>query len=288
MQRVAFIGLGKMGEPMAANLLQKGFKVTVVGHRRPEPIERLKALGADVAATPAEAAKNCEIAIVMLPGSSQVEQAIAGANGLAETLPSGAIVVDCSTSNPVSTRKLAKQLAEKRVGFVDVGVTRGVVGAKQGKLAYFIGGKPDDFERVKPALEAMGDTFFYMGDVGAGHETKNISNALSYGTVALVGEMLMLGQQFGLDLNALMEALMSGAPSKALESFGPSIIAHKYDPARVSVRNVCSHLAMTREIAPEGTALTLISTAKSLYDRVSERGFDEADMSAIAEIWPGK
>jgi len=288
MQRVAFVGLGKMGEPMVANLLRKGFKVSVVGHRRPEPVGRLKELGADVAATPAEAAKDCELAILMLPGSPEVDRTIAGANGLAETLPSGSIIIDCSTSNPASTRKLAKRLADKGIGFIDAGVTRGVAGATQGKLAFFIGGKTEDFERARAALEAMGDTFFYMGDVGAGHETKNISNALSYGTVALVSEMLMLGKQIGLDLNALMRALMSGAPSKALESFGPTIIAHKYEPARVSIRNVRSHLSVTREITPESAALSLIPTAHRLYDKVSELGFNDADMSAIAETWPSK
>ena len=286
MQKIAFVGLGKMGEPMAANLLQKGFKVTIVGHRRPEPVERLKELGAEIADTPAEAARTCDVAVLMLPTSTEVEEALTGSDGMAGTLPSGSIVVDCSTSDPVSTRKLAALLKEKGVGFVDAGVTRGIPGAKQGKLAYFVGGSSEDFERAKPVLEAMGDTFFYMGDVGAGHEAKIISNALSYGTVALVNEMLMLGKQFGLDLDMLKDALMCGAASKALESFGPRIIAHDYEPARVSVRNVRSHLTITRDIVPEGAELQLIPIAQKLYDDVAKLGYEDADMSAIGELWP--
>lgn len=286
MQRITFVGLGAMGEPMAANLIEKGFDVTVVGHLRPEPIERLTALGAKSAKTAAEAAKNCDIAILMLPGSEQVEDAINGPDGLAASLPAGSVVVDCSTSHPASTRKLAAMLSDKQIGYVDAGVTRGVPGAKQGKLAYYIGGEPAHFELVKPALSAMGDTFYYMGKTGSGHETKNLSNALSYATVALVNETLMLGGQLGLELSDLHSALMGGAPSKALEAFGPRIIAREYEPARVSVTNVRAHLGVTSEMAPAGTELTLLPAAKTKYDAVAELGYETADLSAIAELWP--
>lgn len=286
MLRIAFVGLGKMGEPMVANLLGKGFPVTIVGHKRPEPLETLKALGARVASTPAEAAKDCNVAILMLPGSAEVENAINGDGGLAGSMPNGSVVLDCSTSNPASTRKLAKALAENGVGFVDAGVTRGVPGAKQGKLAYFIGGTKADFDHVKPALDAMGDTYCQMGGVGAGHETKNLSNALSYATVALVSEVLSIGRGLRLDLVALQEALMSGAASKALESFGPRMIEKTYTPPRVSVANVRSHLAVTAEMAPARASLTLMPHAKEMFEEVANKGLNDADMAAIAELWP--
>lgn len=285
MQRIAFIGLGAMGEPMVSNLLKAGFPVTIVGHRRPEPVARLKAAGANVAATASEAAKDADIAILMLPSSAEVEEVLVGGGGMAEALPSGCVVVDCSTSNPDSTRNLAGKLAGRGIGFVDAGVTRGVAGAKQGKLAYFVGGSDQDLERARPALEAMGDTIFEMGPVGAGHETKNLSNALSYGTVALVSEILMLGHRFGIDAGKLQEALMAGAASKALESFGPRIAAKEYSPARVSVYNVRSHLDVTQNLKG-GAELRMIDVAKGLYDEVAAHGHENADMSAIAELWP--
>lgn len=286
MQHIAFIGLGAMGEPMAANLLKAGFPVTVVGHRRPEPLERLKAAGAMVAAGPAEAAKRCDVAILMLPGSAEVEAVLTGSGGMAEALPGGCVVIDCSTSHPASTRRLAALLAGHGVGFVDAGVTRGVAGAKSGKLAYFVGGSDADFEKARPALDAMGDTCFRMGKVGSGHETKSLSNALSYATVALVNETLMLGAGLGIDPGALREALMAGAGSKALEAFGPRIVAREYTPPRVSVGNVRAHLAMAQEMAPAGMDPVMLSLAKSLYDKVGERGFEGADMAALAELWP--
>lgn len=284
-QRIAFAGLGNMGEPMVTNLLKSGFQVSAFD-KRPEPIARLQDLGAEAASSPAAAARHCDVAILSLPSSAEVEEVLTGPGGMADALPAGSTVVDCSTSNPKSTRALARALEAKGVGFVDAGLTGGVGGAKQGKLVYFVGGKPADFERVKPVLEAMGSTFFYMGTVGTGHETKNLSNALSYGTVALVGEILMLGKELGLDLNKLQAALMSGASSKALESFGPRIIAREYAPPRVSVGNVRLHLGMTDDIAPEGTKLGMIEVARELYDDLAKRGFSKEDMAAIAELWP--
>jgi L-serine 3-dehydrogenase (NAD+) len=287
MQRVAFIGLGAMGEPMAANLLSKGFPVAVVGQRRPEPVARLRDLGATVATSPADATGAADVVILMLPSSREVEAVVLGADGLLDALARGSVVVDCSTSHPDVTRRLGERLAARGIGLVDAPVTRGVLGAKQGKLAFFLGGRADDIERVKPVLAAMGDTFHHMGELGSGHATKAMTNALSYATVALVGEMLMLGQRLGIDLQALQEALMSGAASKALESFGPRIIAKDYSSPRVSVYNVCAHLDLALELAAgAGASLPVLSAAEAVYERVLELGHDASDMASIAELWP--
>lgn len=287
MDQIAFIGLGAMGEPMVTNLLAKGFPVTIVGHRRPEPVERLRERGAKVAATPADAVRGSNVVILMLPSSREVESVVTGEGGLLEALAAGSVLVDCSTSDPASTVKLGEQLRARGVGMIDAPVTRGVLGAKQGKLAFFVGGEATDFEKVKPCLEAMGDTFHMMGRLGSGHATKAMSNALSYATVALVSEMLLLGDRLGIDANALQEALMSGAASKALESFGPRIIAREYTSPRVSVGNVCSHFGIAAGMAASaGASLPVLSAAEEVYRRVSSLGLDASDMSSIAELWP--
>ncbi|MGQ7791989.1 NAD(P)-dependent oxidoreductase [Faunimonas sp. B44] len=286
MERIAFIGLGAMGEPMVANLLAKGFAVTIVGHRRPEPVERLRALGAGVAASLAEAVRESDVVILMLPSSREVEAVALGARGLEEAVRPGAVVVDCSTSDPASTARIGERLRARGIGMVDAPVTRGVAGAKQGKLAFFVGGEENDIERVKPCLSAMGDTFHMMGPLGSGHATKTMTNTLSYATVALVGEMLMLGERLGLDANALQEALMSGAASKALESFGPRIIAREYSSPRVSIANVCAHLDIAGGLAERtGSSLPVLAAAEEVYQRVSDLGHDGSDMSSIAELW---
>jgi 3-hydroxyisobutyrate dehydrogenase-like beta-hydroxyacid dehydrogenase len=271
---------------MATNLLAKGFQLTVIGHRRPEPVARLRDLGATVVESVADAARDCGIVILVLPSSREVEAVVLGEGGLLNSLAPGSIVVDCSTSDPAVTRELGERLSAKGIGMVDAPLTRGVLGAKQGKLAFFVGGKPEHIEQVKPYLAAMGDTFHLMGELGSGHATKTMTNALSYATVALVGEMLMLGDKLGINLNTLQEALMSGAASKALESFGPRIIAKEYESPRVSVQNVCAHLEIARDLATSNEAsLPVLSSAEAVYQRVLDLGYARSDMSSIAELW---
>jgi len=286
MTRVAMIGIGAMGEPMAANLLKKGFALSVLRHRRSEPAERLRALGATLAASAAEAASGCEIAVLCLPTSREVEQVVTGRNGIAQAAAPGALVIDCSTSEPASTRRLAALFAERGIDLIDAGMTRGVQGARQGKLAFFLGGERAAVDRAMPVLEALGDTFVHLGPVGHGHTAKIVSNVLSYGTVALVNEALMLGTRGGVDGAKLFEALMQGAPSKALESFGPRMLAGDYDPARVSVDHVCEDMLMAQELARDACApVYLLAVAQQLYRQFSLRGDGERDMSAIAELW---
>lgn len=286
MTRIAFIGIGAMGEPMAANLLKKGFAVTAVKHRRPEPLSRLQALGAKVAATAAEAVKGCEIAVLSLPTSREVEEVVAGAHGLIANAAPGTVVIDCSTSNPESTRRLHKALAERSIGLVDAPVTRGVPGARQGTLAFFLGGDQKHIELAMPALQAMGDTFIRLGPVGHAHSAKIISNVLSYGTVALVNDALMLGAKLGVDLKTLSDALAQGAPSKALEAYGPRIVSGEYDPPRVSVDHACEDMVLAQELAASTSApIFMLATAQALYRLLNLQGHGNRDIAAIAELW---
>ena len=283
MSRIAFIGIGAMGEPMAANLLKKGLPVTVVRRSRPEPAARLQALGAKIAGTAAEAANGSDIVVLCLPGSREVEATV---DGLMMSLAAGAVVVDCSTSNPDGTRRLAARLAGRKVGMVDAGLTRGVQGAKQGTLAFFLGGEPAHIAQVMPALQAMGDTFIRLGPVGHGHTAKIISNVLSYGTVALVNEALMLGARSGVDPKTLFDALMQGAPSKALEAFGPRIVSGEYDPPRVTVDHACDDMLLAQELASGGTApVFMLGVAQEVYRLLALRGHGARDISALGELW---
>lgn len=287
MTRVAFIGIGAMGEPMVGNLLKKGQDVTIVKTRRPAPVDRLKELGAKVAQTAAEAAADADIAILCLPTSKEVEASVLGAQGLLAAMREGTVVLDCSTSDPASTRRLAGLFADRKVGFVDAGMTRGVAGAKQGTLAFFLGGIQEHIDRAMPALGAMGDTFVQVGPVSHGHTAKVISNVLSYATVALVNESLALGIRNGLDGKKLFDALMQGAQSKALEAFGPRILKSEYSPPRVTVDHVCDDMVMAHALAAKGKApMCMLGTAESLYQLMAARGHGEADMAVIAELVP--
>jgi 3-hydroxyisobutyrate dehydrogenase-like beta-hydroxyacid dehydrogenase len=274
-----------MGEPMAANLLKKGFAVTVLRHRRAEPVERLRQQGAAVA-TSLEGIAKCGLVVLCLPTSNEVEAALAGDGGLIDRLPRDAVIVDCSTSEPESTATLCAQAKSRDVGFIAAGMTRGVAGAKQGTLAFFVGGDAAHVEKARPVLEAMGNTFIRFPTAADAHTAKLISNVLSYSTVALVNEALMMGAKSGVDLSILHKALMEGAPSKALEAFGPRIISGEYDPPRVTIDHACDDMLMQQALAARINAPTFMhSIAQELYRALSSRGLGDRDISMIAELW---
>lgn len=286
MSKIAMIGVGAMGEPMAANFLRKGMAVTVMRSRRPGVDDRLKALGAGIAATPADAASGCDVILLSLPTSREVESVLLGDNGAAAKSPAGTLVVDCTTGNPPDTERISARLRQKRIGFVAAGMTRGVAGAKQGKLAFFIGGEPADIEKAKTVLQATGDTFIQFGTAAQAHTAKLISNVLSYAGVALVNEALMLGAKGGLDLPTLYRALSEGAPSKALEAFGSRIVAREYDPPRVTVDHACEDMVLARELAAsQGASLAMLGAAHELYRRSSAGGHGGRDVSILGESW---
>ena len=158
MANIGFVGIGAMGEPMAANLLKKGFNVTVLRHRREEPAQRLQAQGARVAAS-LDPIADSDLVVLCLPTSREVEATLVDDGGLIDRLRGGAVIVDCSTSEPQSTAELTELTQNRNVGLIAAAMTRGVAGAKQGTLAFFVGGEAEHVEKAQPLLEAMGNTF---------------------------------------------------------------------------------------------------------------------------------
>lgn len=285
MSNIGFVGIGAMGEPMASNLLKKGFGVTALRHRRAEPAERLRQQGAAIAASLDDLAK-CDVIVLCLPTSNEVEATLTGEGGLIRKLAPDAVIVDCSTSEPESTTALCAHAKSRNVGLVAAGMTRGVAGAKQGTLAFFVGGEAAHVEKAQPVLEAMGNTFIRFPTATDAHTAKLISNVLSYSTVALVNEALMMGAQSGVDLAILHKALMEGAPSKALEAFGPRIISGEYEPPRVTIDHACDDMLMQQALAARISAPTFLhSIAQELYRSLSSRGLGDRDISMIAELW---
>jgi 3-hydroxyisobutyrate dehydrogenase-like beta-hydroxyacid dehydrogenase len=282
---IGFVGIGAMGEPMAANLLKKGFTVTVLRHRREEPAQRLQAQGARVAPS-LDAIADSDLVVLCLPSSREVEATLVDDGGLIDRLASGAVIVDCSTSEPQSTAELAALTKARNAGLIAAAMTRGVAGAKQGTLAFFVGGEAEHVEKAQPLLEAMGNTFIRFPTAADAHTAKLISNVLSYSTVALVNEALMMGAKSGVDLEILHKALMEGASSKALEAFGPRIISGEYDPPRVTIDHACEDMLMQQALAARTSAPTFMhSLAQELYRSLSSRGLGERDISMIAELW---
>lgn len=222
---VGFIGLGTMGREMAGNLLKAGHAVRAYDVR-PEAVAELAAAGAVAVTSPADAARDADIAITMLPDTPHVEAVVYGEQGLLATPPAGRIVVDMSTISPVAVRRMAADLAAAGVAFLDAPVSGGPVGAKNAALSIMVGGEGEAFARVRPFFSAMGTTITHVGAPGAGQAVKLCNQLVCGINIQAVCEALALARASGVDLDQLRSVLMGGsAASWMLDRLGSQMIA---------------------------------------------------------------
>src|SRR6185503_136648 len=204
--RVGFIGLGKMGGPMASNLQRKGFPLAVCDLNT-AAVRRLEDAGARPAPGCVEIAARSDVVITMLPDSASVEQVLLGTDGVIEHLQPGSLVMDMSTIDPLLTDRLAAAAAARQCAFVDAPVGRLASHAERGESLFMVGSTDDAFVRVKPLLEAMGTTIHHCGPPGAGIRTKLVNNYLAIVSCGFNAEALALSQRFGLSLEKTLEVV---------------------------------------------------------------------------------
>jgi 3-hydroxyisobutyrate dehydrogenase len=245
---IGFIGLGRMGEPMARRLVRAGHRLTVC-NRTAAKCAPLVAEGARAAGTPREAAAGADIVFTMVPATADVEEALLGPSGAVRGASPGAVFVDTSTISPDGARRIARELRSRAIGFLDAPVTGMDVGAREGTLSIMVGGEEADLERVRDVLEVLGRRITLMGPPGAGQVAKACNQILC--SVNMVGlcEALHLARLSGLDPERLLEALQTGAGgSWALQHFGPKIARGDFQPGgRLAL--MLKDLAIIREEA---------------------------------------
>ncbi|WP_340162843.1 NAD(P)-dependent oxidoreductase [Starkeya nomas] len=221
---VGFIGLGTMGREMARNLIEAGFTVRVFDVL-PNAVAELVALGAEPATGPADAARNADVAITMLPDTPQVEEVVLGPGGLLADPPRGRLVVDMSTISPVAARRMADELKAAGIDMIDAPVSGGPVGAKNGTLSIMAGGDAEAFARATPFFEAMGATINHVGGPGSGQAVKLCNQLICGINIQAICEAIALGRAFGVDLDQMRGVLLGGsAASWMLDKLGPSMI----------------------------------------------------------------
>ena len=196
-ERIGFAGVGLMGQGMAKNIVEKGWPLTVLGHRNREPVEDLKRRGAAEATSAKALAEASDIVILCVTGSPQVESLVDGPDGLAAA-GKELVIVDCSTSEPSSTTRLAVALAPKGITFIDAPLSRTPKDAQEGTLDVMVGGEEAVVARVHPVLSAFGRRVVHTGPVGSGHTMKLLNNFVSMGYAALYSEALVLGAKAGI------------------------------------------------------------------------------------------
>lgn len=279
--RIGIVGLGNMGSPMAANLSRAGFAVRgydVADSGR----SALADAGGEPVGSAAEAATGADVVVLMLPNSDVVE-AVVGNDAFAAALTSGTVLVDMSSSEPLRTRSLAAELAERSVVLVDAPVSGGVSRARAGTLTIMAGGDAGVLDRLAPVLSTLG-TVTRAGDVGAGHAIKALNNLLSATHLLATSEAMIAGERFGLD-PAVMLAIInsSSGRSGSTENKWPNFVLNeRYDSGfglRLMLKDMRIALALAQQV---GTPDALSSDAVALWARAADALPATADHTEVA------
>lgn len=282
-ETVAFLGLGALGTPMAANLLAADFPLTVHNRNRQRE-EPLAALGARRASTPREAATGSTLLCLCLSDDAAVRAVLLeGPDAAIGALAPGSLVIDFSTIAPASSEELAARLGTRGVAYLDAPVTGGTEGAKEGTLSVLVGGREQDLERARPLLEVVGARVSHFGPVGAGQQVKAVNQVLVAGSYGAVAEALALGQRLGLPLEQVCEALMDGAASSwALRHRSANMIAGRFPLGfRLALHHKDLQIALEAANAA-GLELPLSARVAAIEEELMAAGHGDEDVSALA------
>lgn len=290
--KIAFFGLGHMGGPMAANLLTAGHELMVYD-LQPALIEALVAKGAIAVQSPREAVAGAEVVISMLPSSAAVASLYLGEHGILDAIAAGALIIDCSTIDAATARRVAAAAHAAGKVMIDAPVSGGVAGAAAGTLTFICGGAAEDVRRAEAVLLQMGKKVFHAGDHGAGQTAKLCNNMLL--AVHMIGtcEALQLGVDNGLDPAVLSEIMLaSSGRNWSLELYNPWPGVMENVPASrdyqggfaVNLMNKDLGLALEAALA-SGSSTPLGSLAKSLYAVHASQGNGQLDFSSIQKFF---
>jgi 3-hydroxyisobutyrate dehydrogenase len=286
--KVGFIGTGTMGQPMLANLVEKGFEV-VAFDVVPQALDAAVRLGAGRAGSAGEAAANCDLVITMLPSSANVEAAYLGEGGIIESAPAGRLCVDMSTIDPGTSQRVAARLKERGLRFLDAPVSGGVGGATAGTLAIMVGGDAGDLEEAQPALAAMGANIIHVGGVGAGEVAKLCNNLISGSALIAVAEAFRIAEAFGVDPQILTNVIAkSSGATWVMEHMHPvpgivdsAASSRQYAPGFMTDL-MAKDLALAVNAAREKRVpVAVAAAAQQLYRMASSHGLGREDFSAV-------
>lgn len=281
---IGFIGLGRMGRPMASHLCRKGFQL-VVHDINPAPVRDLAALEARADTGTPDVAAAGEIVFTMLPSSAIVEQTVAGADGVLAHAKAGTVIVDMSTIDPLVTDRLAKAAVEKGCTFVDAPVGRLASHADRAECLFMVGASDTDFARIRPLLEAMGTTIHHCGPVGTGMRTKLVNNYLAIVSCQLNSEALALCQRFGLSLSHTLEVLYgTTATNGQLKIAWPAKVLKGDTEPGFTIDLAHKDLTLILEAANAARVpMAVGAAAREAFSSARSRGYGGQDFSAMVD-----
>jgi 3-hydroxyisobutyrate dehydrogenase-like beta-hydroxyacid dehydrogenase len=284
--RVAFLGLGIMGRPMASSLVKAGHEVSVWSRTPGKNVE-----GARAAASPAEAARGAEVVWMCVSDTQAVEAVLFGPQGVEESLVEGMIIVDSSTIAPSATRQFAGRVGERGVHYVDAPMTGSKVAAEGGTLIFMVGGEEAVIESLKPLFAAMGKIFFRMGETGKGQAAKlamNLQIALIYEGFA---EGLTLATKLGVDVESLIKVIQASMVRSGVVDYKAPFVLKRDFTANFPLRLMHKDIRLALEAAKEvRVKLPALETVEEVYELATEDGHGNLDYAAtltLLEKWAG-
>lgn len=281
---VGFVGLGVMGKPMARNLIQAGYSLTVYDVVATS-VEEIAMEGAKAASSSAEVAQSTPVVITMVPDSAESEAVILGPTGVLEGTSKGSTVIDMSSIAPGTSQKIAAACEKQGVSFLDAPVSGGEPKAIDGTLAIMVGGNKDVFDHFADLLSTMGDSVVLCGNYGAGNTTKLANQIIVAANIEAVGEAFVLAKKAGLDPNVVFDAIKGGlAGSTVLNAKAPMMIAGDFKPGfriRLHQKDLHNALLTGKEL---GVPLPITSLVQQMLGSLINDGKADADHSAIANF----
>lgn len=261
MQHIGFVGAsGLMGHGMAKNIRAKGFDLSISVHQRTAPVQDLLAAGARQVGHHAELAA-CDAVFICVTGSPQVEAVIAGPGGLLSQARPGLVIVDTSTSEPDSTRRLATLCAAQGVTLVDAPLTRTPIEAEAGKLNSMVGASPEVFARIEPVIRAYSENVFHVGEMGSAHVIKLLNNFVAQAICTATAEAFAVGAKAGVDLNQLVQVISAGGVNSGLFQLMAKTLQGDYGAMKFELNNAAKDLRYYAHLTESVKVPSMVGTS---------------------------
>lgn len=295
MEKIAFIGLGNMGAPMAKNLVNAGLNVEVFD-LNPNAVEELTVLGASSADSVKQVVQGASVVVTMLPASQHVKSVYLDQGGVLENASAGTLIIDSSTIDPATARLVGDKAQQLGISFVDAPVSGGVAGASAGTLTFIVGGTQENYVQAQAVLSHMGKNIFHAGDTGAGQVAKICNNMMLGILMSGTCEALNLGMENGLDPKVLSDIMLqSSGRNWALELYNPCPGVMENVPASNGYQGgfmsqlMAKDLGLAMEAAVASqTSTPMGSMARNLFNFHNDQGNGQKDFSSLFEFYQKK
>ena len=284
-QRVGFIGVGLMGHGMAKNIVEKGYPLSIMGHRNRKPVNDLVKRGAKEAKSPAEMAKNSDVIFLCVTSSVQVEDLIRRKDGIMAGAHKGLIVVDCSTADPTSTQELAEELAPLGVRLIDAPLGRSPKEAEEGLLNTFVGADAKTYKEVLPIIQTWAENIIHVGPVGAGHKMKLVNNFVAMSYVAIYAEAFTTAKKTGVPLDKFHEVISAGGLNSGMfQNVCKWVIGGDPKAHEFTIANCDKDIRYYNQLADSEKLTTVVASAvKQSYAMAMAMGRGADNMPMLAD-----